>query len=207
MEKSQGSGEATQSMGKVPTTFADPCMLMHESLLISSIFWQEEKGYDFGSSYLKGLSGDVQFVNAITNCICYDDSMECEIDAIFALHAEFYDVEAQRYLMKSDQIDEQKPFQDVFHEVFFAHSTESGQDASSAMEDTQLIDLGGAGQPSSLSRRPLPPVAWLLSFPPLSLDSASFWRGPAAWALHESSRILFPERYTDDCLMWEQNSG
>ncbi|MCO5562776.1 hypothetical protein L7F22_016408 [Adiantum nelumboides] len=121
------------------------------------IFWQEEKGYDFRNSYLEGLSSDVHSVNAITNCICYDDSMECKIDAIFALHVEFYDVEVQRYLMKPIQIDkqkpiqideqkpiqinEQKPIQGVFHEVVFAHSTESGQDDSSAMEDTQHMDL------------------------------------------------------------------
>ncbi|MCO5577097.1 hypothetical protein L7F22_030919 [Adiantum nelumboides] len=131
-------------------------MPMHESLLIDSrmdayefIFWQEEKVYDFGSSYREGLSSDVQSVNAITNCICYDNSMECETDAIFALHAEFYDVEVQRYMMKSYQIDEQNPIQiderksiqDVFHEVFFAHSIESGQNTTSAMEDTQLMDL------------------------------------------------------------------
>ncbi|MCO5614678.1 hypothetical protein L7F22_068962 [Adiantum nelumboides] len=110
--------EATQSMEEAATTFTNPCMPMHESLLIgarmdafNSIFWQEEKDTNFGSSYLEGLSGDVQLVNAITNCIRYDDSIKCEIDDIFALHAEFYDVE------------------------------ESGQDASSAMEYTQLMDL------------------------------------------------------------------
>ncbi|MCO5573574.1 hypothetical protein L7F22_027346 [Adiantum nelumboides] len=126
----QSSMEATRSMEEATTTFTDPCMPMHESLLIGLgmdaydfIFWQEEKGYDFGSSCLEGLSGYVQSLNAITNCICYDDSMECEIDAIFTLHAEFYDVEVQRYLMKSNQLDEQKPIQDVFQEVFFAHST------------------------------------------------------------------------------------
>ncbi|MCO5585824.1 hypothetical protein L7F22_039757, partial [Adiantum nelumboides] len=105
------------------------------------IFWQEEKGYAFGSSYLEGLSGDVPSINATTNCICYGDSMECTIDAIFALHAEFYDDEVQRYLRKHIQIDEQKPIQDVFQEIFIAHSIESGKDASSAMEDTQLMDL------------------------------------------------------------------
>ncbi|MCO5549318.1 hypothetical protein L7F22_002786 [Adiantum nelumboides] len=88
-----------------------------------------------------GLSGDVQSVNAITSCICYDDSMECEIDAIFALHAEFYDVEVQRYLMKPIQIDERKPIQDAFQKVFFAHSTESGQAVSLTIEDTQLMEL------------------------------------------------------------------
>ncbi|MCO5547259.1 hypothetical protein L7F22_000704 [Adiantum nelumboides] len=68
-------------------------------------------------------------------------TMECEIDAIFALHAEFYDDEVERYLRKPIQIDEQKPIQDVFQEIFIDHSTESGQDASSVMEDTQLMDL------------------------------------------------------------------
>ncbi|MCO5611708.1 hypothetical protein L7F22_065966 [Adiantum nelumboides] len=87
------------------------------------------------------MSGDAPSVNTVTNCICYGDSMECEIDAIFALHADFNDVEVQRYLRKPIQIDNQKPIQDVFQEIFIAHSTESGQDASSTMEDTQLIDL------------------------------------------------------------------
>ncbi|MCO5574421.1 hypothetical protein L7F22_028206 [Adiantum nelumboides] len=67
--------------------------------------------------------------------------MECEIDAIFALHFEFYDEEVQRYLSKPIQIDEQKPIQDVFQEVFIAHSSKSGQDASSVMEDRQFMDL------------------------------------------------------------------
>ncbi|MCO5604876.1 hypothetical protein L7F22_059050 [Adiantum nelumboides] len=106
-----------------------------------SIFWQEEKGYDFGSSYLKGLSGDVHLVNAITSCICYGDSMECKINASFAPDAKFYDAEVQRNLMNPIHVNEQKPIQDVFQEVFIAHSTESGQDASSFLEDTQLLDL------------------------------------------------------------------
>ncbi|MCO5580141.1 hypothetical protein L7F22_034008 [Adiantum nelumboides] len=101
------------------------------------IFWQE----DFGNSYLEGLTNDVHLTNVLTNCICYDDSMDCEIDAIFALHADFYEDEVQRYLQKPIQINEQKPIQGVFHGVPFVHSTESGQDISLAMKDTQLMDL------------------------------------------------------------------
>ncbi|MCO5574420.1 hypothetical protein L7F22_028205 [Adiantum nelumboides] len=144
----QSSIEVTQSMEEAATTFIDPCMPMHESLLIGLgtnaydfTFWQEEKGYDFGSSYLDGLSSDMQSVNAITNCICYGDSMECKIDAIFALHVEFYDEEVQRHLSKPIQINEQKPIQDVFQEVFIAHSSKSGQDVSLVMEDTKFMDL------------------------------------------------------------------
>ncbi|MCO5605686.1 hypothetical protein L7F22_059870 [Adiantum nelumboides] len=89
------------------------------------IFWQEEMGYDFGNSYLEGLSIDVPLVNAITDCICYDNFMGCEINAIFAPHAEFYDVEVQRYLMNPIQIDKQKPIQDVFPKMCFKSSQHS----------------------------------------------------------------------------------
>ncbi|MCO5598357.1 hypothetical protein L7F22_052452 [Adiantum nelumboides] len=97
--------EDDENCENMPTYAKIEALLKEEC---EDIFWQKDKGYDFGSSYLEGLSDDVQLVNTRTNCICYDDSLECEINAIFALHAKFYDVEVQRYLMKSNQINEQK---------------------------------------------------------------------------------------------------
>ncbi|MCO5603476.1 hypothetical protein L7F22_057626 [Adiantum nelumboides] len=145
-------GEALQ----LPNTQGELCKEPVQEKKISILETPKFEDLD-EQSYLKGLSSDVHLVNAITNCICYDDSKECEIDAIFVFHAEFYDVEIQRYPMKPIQIDEQnpiqineqkhilineqKPIQGVFHEVSFAHSIESGQDASSAMEDKQLMDF------------------------------------------------------------------
>ncbi|MCO5592318.1 hypothetical protein L7F22_046318 [Adiantum nelumboides] len=112
---------------------------------------------DFGNSYLEGLTNDVHLSNALTNCMCYDDSMDYEIDAIFALQADFHEGEVQRYLQMPIQIDEQKPIQidkekliqinkqkpiqGVFHEVYFAHSTKIGQEVSAAIEERQLMDL------------------------------------------------------------------
>ncbi|MCO5586562.1 hypothetical protein L7F22_040503 [Adiantum nelumboides] len=107
--------------------------LFYQLKLCEDIFWQEEKGYDFGNSYLEGLSSVVHLVNAITNCICYEDSMECEIDAIFALHVEFYAVEVQRYLMKPIQINEQKPIQ--------INEQKPIQEVSDAMDSSGLLVL------------------------------------------------------------------